>query len=411
MLPSPLRILACSLLILGFGSTAMAQQGISRSSVYRQVSVLAELGRKLFFDPGLSASGQLSCASCHDPANAYGPSAARAVEPGGRDMRQAGFRAVPSLRYGQVTPHFSEHFFDNDDEPNAGVDNGPTGGLTWDGRVDRARDQARLPLLSPSEMANESPAAVVAHVRKSTYAGLLRDAFGVAIFDNTEKAFAGILRALEAFEQRPAEFYPYSSRYDAWLARKAALNAQEMRGLAAFNDPAKGNCARCHPSARGADGTPPQFTDYGFVALGVPRNMDIPANKDAAFRDLGLCGPLRTDLGDHPEYCGMFKTPTLRNVALRQSFFHNGVFHSLKEALGFYAERDTDPGKWYRRNPDGVVQKFDDLPARYHTNINIEPPFDRHADDPPVLSAQEIDDIIAFLQTLTDGYTGDKLGP
>lgn len=388
-----------------------AQRESSRSSVYRQVSVLIELGRALFFDPGLSASGQLSCASCHDPAYAYGPPNAHPVQVGGKDMRQAGLRAVPSLKYAQVTPHFTEHFFDDDNEPNAGVDNGPTGGLTWDGRVDRNRDQARSPLLSPSEMANENSAAVVAYVEKSTHAGLLRDVFGSAVFDDAETAFAGILQALEAFEQRPADFYPYSSRYDAWLAGKADLSDREMRGLAAFNDPARGNCAHCHPSARGADGTPPQFTDYGFAALGVPRNMEIPANGNPAFHDLGLCGPLRTDLRAYQEYCGMFKTPTLRNVALRRSFFHNGVFHSLKDVLAFYAERDTNPERWYRHHRDGTVWKFDDLPTQYHANINIEAPFDRHAGDEPALSAQDIDDIIEFLQTLNDGYRDDKPQP
>jgi cytochrome c peroxidase len=401
--------LAWLAIIVATGGTAVgAPHGMPRISVNRQVSVLAELGRKLFFDPGLSASGKLSCASCHDPAYAYGPPDTRPVQAGGKDMGEMGLRAAPSLRYKQVTPHFTEHFFDDDDEPDAGVDNGPTGGLTWDGRVDRGRDQARLPLLSPSEMANDSAAAVVAYVKKSTHAGVLRAAFGGAIFDDAEKAFSGILQALEAFEQRPADFYPYSSRYDAWLAGKAVLSDQEMRGLATFNDPARGNCAHCHPSARSADGTPPQFTDYGFAALGVPRNTEIPANKDPAFYDLGLCGPLRTDLRAHPEYCGMFKTPTLRNVALRGSFFHNGVFHTLRDVLAFYAERDTSPTKWYRRNGDGTVRKFDDLPAQYQANINVDPPFDRHAGDNPALMAQEIDDVAAFLQTLTDGYRDDK---
>jgi cytochrome c peroxidase len=184
MLPRLLPVLVWCLLTIAASSTAMAaQRGISRSSFYRQVSVLTELGRKLFFDPGLSASGQRSCASCHDPAHAYGPPTARSVEAGGKDMREVGLRAVPSLRYSQVTPHFTEHFFDSDDEPNAGVDNGPTGGLTWDGRADRGRDQARLPLLSPSEMANESPAVIVAHVKRSTYAPLLRNVFGTTIFE------------------------------------------------------------------------------------------------------------------------------------------------------------------------------------------------------------------------------------
>jgi hypothetical protein len=72
--------------------------------------------------------------------------------------------------------------------------------------------------------------------------------------------------------------------------------------------------------------------------------------------------------------------------------------------LEFYVERDIHPEKWYPPEADGTVRKYDDLPPRYHANVNIEPPFDRHVGDEPRLSGEEIDDIIAFLQTLTDGY-------
>src|SRR5258705_12104237 len=94
-MPTPLlSVLVWCVLALAAGNTAMAaQRGFSRSAVYRQVSVLAELGRKLFFDPRLSSSGQLSCASCHDPAHAYGPPTARSVEAGGKDMGPGGLRA------------------------------------------------------------------------------------------------------------------------------------------------------------------------------------------------------------------------------------------------------------------------------------------------------------------------------
>ena len=400
-----LNILLCGLLVAASAAAlAAAQKGLPRAVVYRQASVLSAFGRRLFFDPALSASGQLSCASCHDPAHAYGPPDARAVEPGGKDMRHMGLRAVPSLRYMQATPQFTEHYYDFDDEADASVDNGPTGGLTWDGRVDRGRDQARLPLLSPFEMANGSPAAVVATVKRSPYAAELRQAFGAAVFADTGAAFEAILQAFEAYEQDYREFHPFSSKYDAYLAGKEKLTAPEARGLTLFNDPAKGNCAHCHLSAPGLDGAPPVFTDHGLAALGVPRNDQIPANADPNYFDLGLCGPLRTDLRLHGEYCGMFKSPTLRNVATRQTFFHNGVFHTLKQVLEFYVERDTNPERWYPRNPDGSVRKFDDLPPEYRANVNVEPPFDRHAGDKPALSGDEIDDIIAFLQTLNDGY-------
>jgi cytochrome c peroxidase len=398
-------LLVCTgLLAAGACGVAAQSGGMSRTDVYAQVNLLAELGRRLFFDPSLSASGRLACASCHDPAHAYGPPGERAVVSGGKDMRQSGLRAVPSLRYLQATPAFTEHFRDSDDEGDASVDNGPTGGLTWDGRVDRGRDQARMPLLSPLEMANDSPAAVVEAVRRSPHADLLRRAFGTRVFADPDRAFDGILQALEAYEQRYTEFYPYSSKYDAYLDGNAELTASESRGLALFNDPEKGNCAHCHLTARGNDGAPPQFTDYGLAALGAPRNPAIPANADPAFYDLGLCGPLRSDLADRGEYCGMFKSPSLRNVALRRTFFHNGVFRTLQEVLQFYAERDTNPEKWYPRSADGTVSKFDDLPRQYQANINIEPPFDRHVGDQPRLSAEEIDDVVAFLQTLTDGY-------
>ncbi len=101
----------------------------------------------------------------------------------------------------------------------------------------------------------------------------------------------------------------------------------------------------------------------------MPRNPEIPANADPAFFDLGLCGPLRTDFRDRADYCGLFRTPSLRNVALRQSFFHNGVFHDLRKAVEFYATRDTNPERWYPRQPDGSIDKFDDLPPQYWKNL------------------------------------------
>ena len=391
-----------------FLAAAVASAGdrepLSRAEAFARAKALSALGGTLFRDPSLSASGELACASCHDPARAFGPDDAQPVALGGRDLHRLGLRAVPSLRYLQAVPQFTEHYYESDDEGDASVDNGPSGGLTWDGRVDRGRDQARLPLLSPDEMANASPAAIVAAIRRAPYADALRRLGGAAIFDRGGRAFDLILEALEAYEQDYTAFYPYSSKYDAYLAGQAALTPQEARGLALFDDPAKGNCAHCHPSARGADGTPPQFTDYGFVALGVPRNRAIPANADPKFYDLGLCGPLRTDLRAHSDYCGLFKTPSLRNVATRKSFFHNGVFHSLRRAIEFYAERDTDPGKFYPRDASGRIEKFDDLPPAYRVNVNIEPPFGEHPGEAPPLSAAETSDIAAFLGTLTDGY-------
>lgn len=385
-------------LLLG-ATVAWAQvghTGLSRPQAYARAAALGELGRELFFDPSLSASGKMACATCHDPRHAFGPPNALPVQFGGPDMRQPGLRSVPSLRYLQAIPQFTAHYYDSDDEGDSSIDNGPTGGLTWDGRVDRFRDQAQLPLLSPFEMANASPADVVARVRAAPYAGEFPPIYGEAIFADPDKAFAAILEALEVFQQDARLFYPYSSRYDDYLAGRATLSPQEVRGLQLFENPDKGNCINCHRSKRANDGTPPQFTDYGLIALAVPRNPAIPANADPAYRDLGACGPLRTDLAGHDKYCGLFRTPSLRNVATRQTFFHNGLVHDLRAAVAFYAERDTQPEKWYPHGP------FEDLPEPFWANVNREPPFDRKRGDLSPLTAGEIDDIVAFLKTLTD---------
>ncbi len=361
---------------------------------------MTALGRRLFFDPALSASGRLACATCHDPRFAYGPADSRPVANGGAGLDHPGLRAIPSLRYTQNIPPFSEQPLDEEGEQ-ASADQAPAGGRTWDGRASSAHDQALLPLMSPFEMANASPAAIVDRIERAAYAASFRDTFGSDVFATPASAFKAVLLSLEVFQQSPADFYPYSSRYDQWLRGRIQLSPAQQHGLALFTDPAKGNCAQCHPSQirRGAF---PQFTDFGFVALGVPRNRRIPANADAAFYDLGLCGPERTDLANRPEYCGLFRTPTLRNVAIRCVFFHNGVFDSLRQVLEFYAERDLKPARWYGRSQDGGTQSYDDLPLRHRRNVDHEPPLDRKPGDPPALSSADIDDMLAFLQTLTD---------
>jgi cytochrome c peroxidase len=355
----------------------------------------AALGRKLFFDPSLSASGQLSCATCHDPKRAYGPPAGKAIAFGGSTMSQSGTRAVPSLRYLRSSPPFAldHRFIDGDIAP--------VGGFTWDGRAASIRDQAEIPLLAPNEMANGSPAAVIKKLAKTPYAAQFRAAFGPDIFKDPNHAFAAALEALASFQNTPSEFFPFTSRYDAFLRGEVELTEQEERGAALFKDPKKGNCASCHlTSSRG--GKPPVFTDYDFANVGVPRNPRIPANADPSYFDLGLCGPQRSDLVGQREYCGFFRAPTLRNVAIRDAFFHNGAFGTLRELMSFYVERDLAPEKFYPRNPDGTVHKADDIPAGYPDTLDHDPPLDRGGSDHPALTDAEIDDVIAFLQTLTD---------
>lgn len=313
-------------------------------------------------------------------------------------------RAVPSLRYLETVPRFSEHFFDED--VNESVDQGPTGGHSWDGRADTLHDQARAPLTSPFEMANTSVADVVAKVVRASYAGRFRAVFGTSVFDEPARGENAVLLALEVFQQSPADFYPFTSRYDAYLRRKSELDARELRGLSLFDDPHKGNCAHCHPS-QSRHGKFPLFTDFGYVALGVPRNRELPQNRDPQFFDLGLCGPLRTDLSARREYCGEFRAPSLRNVSLRRSFFHNGVFHSLADVLAFYATRDTTPAQWYRGH---ARLPYDDLPPELRANVNQEPPFGRKPGQPPALTPSELGDVLAFLKTLDDADVAAAAG-
>lgn len=376
----------------------------SYAAAFERARLLRDAGQRIFSDRAFSASGRQSCASCHDPRKRYNPSNALAVQPGGVDLASFGFRAPPTLTYLNRIPPYDNHFHDSDEEGDESVDAGPTGGLTWDGRVDRGENQARIPLLAAFEMAN-SVAGVARAARQSESAQLLRDALGEHALDKDDDAFAAVVHALGAFEQGYDEFNPYTSKYDAYLTGQAKLSARELRGLSLFEDENKGNCAQCHLSGRTLDGGAPALSDYGLIALGVPRNPKIPRNADPGFFDLGACGPERKDKAGQADFCGLFRTPTLRNVALRHTFFHNGEFHTLRDVVEFYVTRDITPERWYSKNPDGSVRVYDDLPAEYRGNINRDAPFEgQRPGAKPRLDQHEIDDIVAFMATLTDGY-------
>jgi len=285
----------------------------------------------------------------------------------------------------------------------------PQGGLLWDGRADTLQDQAFSPLLDPREMDGGSVDAVAAKLQRTPYAPRMKELFGASMFDDARFAVAEVLFAVGRYQIEDPSFHPYTSKFDYWLEGKARFTPSELRGYVLFNNPAKANCGGCHVDRPSRDGLPPLFTDHQFEALGAPRNAALVANRDADYFDLGICGPYRTDMSADTQYCGLFLTPTLRNTATRQVFFHNGVFHTLQQVLDFYDFRDTDPQKVYRLGADGMVRKFDDLPPRYRGNVDItDPPFNRKLGDPPAMTPQDEADIIAFLGTLTDGYRKDQ---
>jgi cytochrome c peroxidase len=396
------------------------------------LSAMAQLGRKLFHDPHLSGSGRMACASCHDPSRAYGPPGAVSVMVGGPEMHTAGVRAVPSLRYLYRQPAFTigpdTTSGDNDVPPNfqqlaqqalthdkvlktaqapqaAAVNLVPQGGIFWDGRADTLQQQASVPLLNSAEMAATTPAAVVKEMERADYAADFRALFGPNIFNDTKLLMAEAMFAIGRYQIEDPSFHPFTSKYDAWLEGKLRLTPAEARGYLAFNDPAKGNCAACHLDRPTRDGLPPLFTDFQYEALGVPRNTSIPANHDPNYHDLGICGPYRTDMRDQVQYCGMFLTPSLRNTATRKVFFHNGVFHTLDQVMDWYVNRDMQPERFYSKDASGNPVKYDDLPLQYRRNVDTtDAPFNRHPGDQAALNKQEMQDIIAFLNTLSDTY-------
>jgi cytochrome c peroxidase len=419
-------------------------------------SAAAVAGKALFFDTSLSASGRQSCGTCHVPSRAFtaDPTTDHGlpVPLGGPNMDQTGFRNAPSLMYASFTPPFS-------------LDDGPVGGFFRDGRASSLAAQAEQPFVTPFEMANQDAAEVVARLEKS--AATLQAfvaVYGESVLGDPEAALEDIGLAIAAYETEDAGFHPFSSKYDYWLQGKTQLSAQEQSGLDLFNNPTKGNCTACHPSQAQAFSSHALFTDFTFDNIGVPRNWKIPANTPGSvspidgaplltvlapvdvpddaeypYYDMGLCGPLApspSDVNARPvlsattTLCGVFKVPTLRNVAVTAPYFHNGVFANLHQVVEWYVTRDVNNDTGNNPNPVAAgpggnpymavgtfytaangtpdLYEYNDLPALYDANVNVgEVPYTPPTfggGQAPTLTASEIDDIVAFLCTLTDGF-------
>jgi cytochrome c peroxidase len=368
---------------------------VGSASPQATLSDAALLGQEIFKDVSLSASGRMSCATCHDPQRGHASPFSTPVAlggagfPGDHSAGASGLRVPPAIRYLKFNTAFR---FD--------ADGTPRGGFFWDGRVNSLAEQAKKPFLAANEMANASAGDVIARLAQATYAPRFRQVFGAGILDDPEAAFDRLAYALERYQIEDRDFAPFSSKFDAVNAGQASFSAQELRGLTWFNRIDKGNCVACHSSSRPANAPGALFTDFSYDSLGIPRNSAIAANSSASFYDMGLCGPVRGDLVQRADLCGRFKVPSLRNVALRQRYFHNGRFDKLSDVVRFYVTRDTQPAAWY---PADV---YDDLPAPLRGNVNVtEAPYNRRLGQAAALSEAEIADLVAFLNTLTDGYT------
>lgn len=225
--------------------------------------------------------------------------------------------------------------------------------LFWDAKAKSLEEQLLGPLYSSNEMGN-TPENLYQTINSfSTYQQLFKDAFpqkkdSIITLDE-------IYTALVAFE---SSLISLNSRYDQYAhGHHQALNAQEIKGMNVFRS-FVARCAECH--------TPPLFTNQQIAVIGAPELKGEAFDKGAEIptQDTTLRGG--------------FKVPSLRNIALTAPYNHNGVFNTLQETVGFYTQ-----GRGHAV-PDSVK-----LILHWHIWE-------------PQLSAQEIEDISAFLESLTD---------
>lgn len=338
-------------------------------------SPIVNLGEKLYFDSNLSEPAGQSCASCHLPGAGFADPDRELPVSRGVHPDRFGNRNAPSAAYALYSPGFH---FDAKEQTYVG-------GQFWDGRASTLEDQAKGPLLNPVEMANADQAAVIEKVRKADYAADFSAVFGADSLRDVETAFDYLAQAIAAFE-RSKPFRAFSSKYDLYLAGKLRLTGQESLGLKLFEAEDKGNCAACHPSRVEDSGEPPLFTDFTYDNLGVPVNPDSPFYSQSPTFNPEGADALDIGLGKttgRPEDKGKFKVPTLRNIALTPPYMHNGVMQTLREVVDFYNTRDT---------------RTDWNPAEVKENINTEELGNLG------LTNDEVEAIVAFMLTLSDGY-------
>lgn len=270
-----------------------------------------QLGKALFFDPRLSGSGWISCATCHNPALGWSDGLPTAI---GHGMTVLG-RATPTI----LNTAYQRFQF-------------------WDGRARSLEEQALGPIEAEVEMAG-NVGDVVAKLKKSPlYVEMFAKAYpGEEISGDT------IARALASFERTVVSS---EAPFDRWQKGDAgAVSESAKRGFSLFSG--KANCTACHQGFN--------FTDDGFHNLGLKGNQDAGRFAKVPVKVLQ----------------GAFKTPTLRDVTLTAPYMHNGMYATLEEVVEHY-------------NRGGDVKE------------NLDPNM-----KPLNLTGQEVNDIVAFLRTLT----------
>ncbi len=366
------------------------------------------VGKAIFFDTNLSTPPGQSCASCHDPAAGFADPEHEAVSPGALAGR-FGNRNAPMAAYAKFIPEFG---YD-------AILMAYTGGQFWDGRAATLEEQAKGPFLNPLEMNMPNKKAVVSRIADSAYAEDFLAVFGPKSLStkDADAAYDRVASAIAAYE-RSAEVSPFSSKHDYAMtrtgsARMMTFTMQERQGMMLFNG--KARCWVCHETPMGGMGdgmmggggsgggmggggmgmVPDQiilFSDYRYANLGIPANPDNPyytlpkkLNPEGGqWIDHGLAAVMPGGVAANPELDGLFKTPSLRNVALTAPYGHNGYFETLKEIVHFYNTRDVPGAGW----PAPEVSA--NIDTAEMGNLG--------------LSDAEENAIVAFLMTLSDGW-------
>jgi cytochrome c peroxidase len=344
---------------------------------------LRELGQVLFFDTNLSLTRTQSCATCHDPDFAFvdprdnGIGTAASV---GSDGISIGDRNTPSVAYASLTPNFQLDDLGNH-----------RGGLFLDGRAQTLSDQAVEPILNPLEMALPDTASLAQRIAENPYyVEVLKRNFSQHLFDDHKAVSIAVGTSLSAFEQTDF-FSPFDSKYDRFLRGEYEMSSLEEFGRVLFFSPLT-NCTSCHLLNTSSPSPGETFSNYRYHNIGLPVNEALRSKngRDAKYRDRGLLG---NPAVDDRRLDGMFKVPSLRNVAVTAPYMHNGVFRELKTAIIFYNKYIVHSKK-SRTNPESLLPwGKPEVPATIDVDL--------------LNQGQPIDDgraraLIAFLKTLTD---------
>ena len=247
------------------------------------------LGRGLFYDKRLSQDASLACASCHRPDLAFTDGRRLSVGVSAK----TGLRNAPTLLNAAYLPL-----------------------LFWDGRASDLERQAASPIADPLEMNQTHDVSVGQLASDPTYRLMLRSTFGTEAI-----TLARVEKALASFERTLLSGDSAFDRYQ-YAGQKNALTASQIRGLALFADPHRGNCTACHTIGPASA----LFTDNRF------HNLGEGIGDDGNFVDPGRYRETHVDAD-----MGAFKTPTLRNVALTAPYMHDGHLKTLKDVVDFYA--------------------------------------------------------------------------